>query len=174
MLEGLVGLFLPSPVDKAKAAVKPNPYAPRLSTQFNVAVGQHVRRGITGGLSGLTGSEADYEAEQSRGNAALGGPLHQFIPDAAQPPSRFRPRLPDQVEGHGTGPQTGAYNKGFVTLDRDERTRWGGTVHRFQSVINGVLLNPRDRAPLPRDAQEAYNRNNPNGLRLEDQYGSNS
>lgn len=172
MLAALLGFLLPSPVDQARRATRPNPYAPSLGTQFSVAIGQNVRAGIRGGLSGLTGSEADYPEEQAEGNAAIGS-IDQWVPGRSLPPSTFTPRLPDQVEGHGTGPQTGAYNKGWVIL-RAERVAWGATartIHKAQNVINGTLLGPRDRSPLPRDVQAAYNASNPDRLRLEDQYG---
>lgn len=175
MLGALIGLLLPSPIQAAKAAVEPNPYAPDLPLQFSVAVGQYATRGIRGGLSELpSGSEADYQLEQISGSSAIGVPLRQFIPDAAQPPSRFTPRLPDAPVGRGTGPQTGAYNKGWVThvpgVPVDDR-RWGWLNRGRPNVINGTLLDPLDRAPVPRDLQAAYTRTNPNELRLEDQYG---
>ena len=175
ILGTIAGLILPSPVERAKRAVEPNPYAPSLPAQFSVAVGQLTSRGIRSGLSGLTGSEADYQDEQIALDAAIGGFLPSVRPDVVPiPPSRLTPRLPDGVEGHGTGPQTGAYNKGWVVLPDPDRTRWGGTtrtIHKAQHAINGLLLDPRTRAPLPRDAQRAYETNNPNELRLEDQYG---
>jgi hypothetical protein len=173
-----VGLFLPSPVDVAKRATQPNPYAPSLPTQFSVALGQLSSRGIRGGLSGLTGSEADYDLEQLRGDAAIGAYLPSVRNDDVPiPPSRLTPRLPDGVMGHGTGPQTGAYNKGWVNLRSDPARGWGGlsrTIHANQHAINGTLLDPRTRAPLPRDAQAAFEATNPDELRLEDVYGSNS
>jgi len=178
MFGALIGLLLPSPVERAKRAVSPNPYAPTLPAQFSVAVGQHVRAGISGGLSGLTGSEADYQDEQIALDAAIGGYLPSVRPDVVPiPPSRLTPRLPDQVEGRGTGYNTGAYNKGWVVLRRGDRTAWGATsrtIHKAQNVINGILLDPLSRAPLPRDAAAAYVKNNPTEIRLEDQYGSNS
>lgn len=173
MLGALLGLLLPSPVDAARRAVRPNPYAPSLPSQFSVAIGQVLgRAGIRGGLSGLTGSEADFADELMAGDAAIGS-IDQWVPGHSIPPSSQRPRLPDGPMGRGTGPQTGAYNKGFVVL-KSERARWGAsarTIHSAQNVINGTLLNPRDRSPLPRDVAAGYQENHPDLLRLEDQYG---
>jgi hypothetical protein len=171
VLAVVAGLLLPSPLDEARRVTRPNPYVPTLSTQMNVAVGQNVRAGIRGGLSGRSGSEADYQLEQSTGRAAIGS-LEQWVPGRSLPPSTFTPRLPDEPAGRGTGPQTGAYNKGFVIL-RDERRRWGGsarTIHRAQNVINGTMLGPRDRTPTARALGAAYVAANPDRLRLEDQY----
>lgn len=178
VLAAIAALFLPSPVDVAKRATSANPYAPDLPLQFNVARGQNVRVGLVDPIAGLSGSEADYAVEQMTGRSDIGPELLHLRNDTvSRPYSATHPRIPDDVTGRGTGPQTGAYNKGFVTnvpglrlIDR----RWGllgRTLQLPRNMINGTLLNPTDRAPVPRAMQDAYSRNNPNELRLEDQYG---
>lgn len=163
----LVGLLLPSPVDAAKAAVQPNPYAPSLPTQANFAIGQDVRKGLTGPWSMATGSEADYPEEQGRGDAAIGAPLLQFIPGHALPPSMFLPNLPpDDTSrvGQGTGPKAGPF-KGWVTPDR---LPWGNSKGRVPRIQGATLLDPKERTPLPGSMEATFMTTNAGRSRLED------
>jgi len=173
-LTALVGLLLPSPLEMVRQRSRPNPYATSLPSQAAIA-GQAPPGGLRGGLSGRTGSEADYSTEQSYGDANLGAPVRPIndglVSAVPLPPSRYFPNLPDDlIEGRGTGYFTGAYNKGWVVLRR--ATVWGASSRGdAPHVIGTTLLSPRDRSPLPRDVVAAWNEQHKGATRLEDKFG---
>jgi hypothetical protein len=174
-LTTLVGLLLPSPLEMVRARSRPNPYETSMPGQAAIAAAAAPAGGLRGGLSGRTGSEADYETEQRYGDAAVGAPLRPInaglVSAVPLPPSRYFPHLPDDlIEGRGTGYFTGAYNKGWVRLRR--ATVWGASSRGdAPHVIGTTLLSPRDRAPLPRDVVAAYNQQHQGATRLEDKFG---
>jgi hypothetical protein len=167
----LLGLLTPSPVGAVTAAVGPNPYAPKLPGQQAIAADQVVSGALRGGLSGLTGSEADVQDEQISGQD-LGNPLLRIVDGLTkrvpQWTSWYLPNLPDElVEGRGTGP-TGAYEKGWIVLRREP---WGATTRNRPKMIASTLLSPRDRAPLPADMATTYQDAHKGATRLEDMFG---
>jgi len=172
----VAGLFTPSPsFGEIRRAVHPSPYRQAMPNQVAVAAAQAPTGMLRGGLSGLTGSEADYQDEQRYADAAIGGPLRAVADDLGRRmpmyTSWYQPNLPDDlIEGRGTGPQTGAYNKGWVILRR--LPVWGATTRdSAPHVIGTTLLDPRFRAPLPRDVVVAYNDGHKGATRLEDMFG---
>lgn len=169
-LGAILALFLPSPVDVAKRATSPNPYAPSLPAQANFAVGQNVRAGVRPPWS-PTGSEADYPDEQTTGRADVGVILGQFLPGRQLPPSMFDPNLPPDSSsrvGQGTGPQTGPY-KGWVV---PHRRPWGSSNGRQPIANASTLLSPLDRSPLPREMADGFVAANKGATRLEDVFSS--
>jgi hypothetical protein len=174
VLGTLVGLLLPSPLEMVRQRSRPNPYATSLPSQAAIAAAPPAT-GLRGGLSGRTGSEADYAEEQAYADSNIGAPLRAVADDLGRrvpmPTSWYFPNLPDDlIEGRGTGYFTGAYNKGWVVLRRVPV--WGATTRDSSPhIIGTTLLSPRDRAPLPRDVVAAYNEQHKGATRLEDKFG---
>lgn len=166
-------LLLPSPIDFVKRAVRPNGYARPLGTQTAIGSDQMARNALRGGMSGMSGSEGDYQLEQATANARLGAPLEQFIPSARRPTHAYTPNLPAQGVGQGTGPYVGPF-KGWVTLAR-KKPGWRPTSLRGQHVLPaaGVVgaLAPTDRQPLPRDVVAGHDKAQSGKLRLMDYFG---
>lgn len=174
----LVGFLTPSvSLSDVRGFVKPNPYAKAMPSQVQAAAATFPRGTLRGGLSGLTGSEADYPDEQKAGNASIGAPLDKLNDGLARrapmPASWYHPHFPaGLVEGRGTGPQTGAYNKGWVRLRIGGGAGWGATTRdTAPSVKAGTLLWPTDRAPLPGDVAQAYQDAHKGRTRLSDMFG---
>lgn len=162
-------LLVPSPVDLAKRAVRPNGYARPLGAQAAIGSDQLARNALRGGLSGMSGSEGDYQLEQATANAGLGGPLRQFIPSARRPTHAYVPNLPARGVGQGTGPFVGPF-KGWVDLRR--KPGWRPTALRGQHVLPATLLSPTERSPLPADVVAAHDKAKAGHLRLMDYFGS--
>lgn len=174
----LVGFLTPSvSLGDVTRAVHPNRYAASMPGQVAMAGAQAPGGKLRGGLSGLTGSEADYEDEQITGDATRGAPLDALMAGLVRrvpmPVSWYTPNLPPAlVEGRGTGPQTGAYNKGWVRLLINRGDRWGATTRSASpNVQTATLLEPGERAPLPRDMADAYAAANKGATRLSDMFG---
>jgi len=172
----LVGLLTPSPLGPILSRVRPNGLAPgtALGMQRAVAADVATAGALRGGLSGRSGSEADYPEEQASGDAALGAPLLHVTDGLAsrvpRPTSWYTPNLPaGLIEGRGTGYVTDAYNKGWVIL---RRLPWGGSTRDHAPiVVDSTLLSPRDRAPLPADMATTYAATHKGATRLEDMFG---
>lgn len=162
-------LLVPSPVDLAKRATRPNNYARPMGSQAAIGSDQMARNALRGGLSGQSGSEGDYQLEQHSGNPSLGAPLNQFVPSARRPPSAYTPNLPARGVGQGTGPYVGPF-KGWVDL-RGKKPGWRNTTLRGQHVLPATLLVPTDRSPLPRDVVKGHDAAKEGHLRLQDYFG---
>lgn len=174
----LVGFLTPSvSLGDVKAATHPNRYAASMPSQSAAAIAQAPRGMLQGGLSGLTGSEADYEEEQIAGRSNIGGALDALNDGLARrvpmPTSWYLPNLPAElVEGRGTGYLTGAYNKGWVRILVDQGKRWGASSRSASpNVQTATLLEPDEKTPLPRDVVAAYATNNKGATRLSDMFG---
>lgn len=167
VLTGIAGLILPSPLEAIRAPVRPNRYASSLPSQSSIAGDQAMTSSIRGGLSGRSGSEADFAQEQASGSSALGAPLDQFLPSARRPYSATHPHLPPPGQvGDGTGPFVGPF-KGWVLAIRGPR----GQVLNVPHVIPTTLLDPKSRTPKARDVVGAYDATHKGSTRLVDMFG---
>lgn len=173
----LLALFLPSPVDVVKRSVRPNAYSSSMPSQAAAAQDQTLRGALRGGFSGLTGSEQDYADEQASGDSSRGAPLATtndgLTKRVPQFTSWYAANLPaGLIEGRGTGPQTGAYNKGWINLLPGDGRSWGATTRdSAPHVIPTTLLYATDRAPLPRAVADAYAAQHRGRTRLTDHFG---
>lgn len=148
-LGALLGLLLPSPLSTFLAATRPGRYAPaNLDAQTAIAQAQ-TARGLRVGLSGLSGSEADYAAGQATPDV-----LVQDLTTARRPVAMFTPNLAPR------------YDTRPVRLDR---APWGGDQRaRSPRVLAGRLNPPTDRTPAARDVAAAYAETHPTDRRLAD------
>jgi len=115
-LSFLAGLLIPSPTAALRRPLAPNTYAPRLPDQLAVSQSQGV---LKGGLSGMSGAEADPYADVF-GPAAIrssGAPIVQDVTSKALPPCWFTagdpgadPDEPTVLADFDRSPQTGGYH----------------------------------------------------------------
>ncbi len=157
-LAAILGLFLPSPLAPVVARTRPNPYAPDVGrSQVEVALRQAASpgavAGIRGGLSGMSGSEADYAEGQVPADE-----LVQDISAHALPPAMFHANV-------GEPPSIYAFDRGPAGL---ARTRWGVEQRGRPFVIASTLLPPGQRTPTPREMAGGYAASRPGRLRLDD------
>lgn len=135
-IAAVLGFLFPSPLGSLRSRIEANPTAPDLPTQSALAALQNVRPGIRGGLSGLSGSEADYADGQATPDV-----LAQNVSAHALPPSMF-------VALANRQPSMAAYDQRPVVLGRG-RT-WGATTRgAAQLVVSSTLLPPTARTPSP-------------------------
>lgn len=135
-LAAILGIIGIGPLQSVLERARPNQYAPRLPDQSVLSTWQGGGR-LRGGLTGRTGSEADWaddqEAPGPASQADWGGTLGPGWFAANDPPRYF------------TGP---------VALIREP---WGGDQRpRSPLVLPSTLNPPRAATPLPRDVQAAY------------------
>ncbi len=136
LLAALLGIVGLSPVQPIADRLRPNPAAPRLPDQASLSTWQAGGR-LRGGLSGRSGSEADWADDQETAapfdQAAWGGTLGPSWFDANDPP---------------------AYYSGPVWLVREP---WGVDQRARQPLALPPTLNPPTATtPLPRDVQAGY------------------
>jgi hypothetical protein len=130
---GFVGL---APLGPILDKVRPNPYAPRLPDQVDLSTWQAGGR-LRGGLSGRTGSEADWADDQE-----APGPANQADWGGTLGPSWFSANDPPR------------YYTGPVRLLREP---WGGDQRARAPLVRASTLGPPTaKTPLPRDVQSAY------------------
>lgn len=158
MLAGILGNLAFLFGGRARQELAANPVAPTLPAQLHVARGQ-VARGIRGGLSGLSGSEADYADGQRTPDV-----LEQDLTAHALPPSMFGPS-PTLT----SPPSRAAYYTGPVDL---RRPRWGGATRGVPRLVSSTLLPPTARVPRAEVMQAARNQARPDLLRLSDVFES--
>lgn len=159
VLAGLAALFMPSPVAAITERTRPNPYAPRVGrSQIEVALRQTFApgavAGIRGGLSGQSGSEAEYAAGQATPDL-----LVQDITAHALPPAMFRANV-------GREPSIYAFNRHPVILGR--AAPWGVQQRGRPFVVATSLLPPGQRTPTAREMTKSYQARRPGRLRLDD------
>lgn len=136
LLAALLGIVGLSPVQPIADRLRPNPAAPRLPDQASLSTWQAGGR-LRGGLSGRSGSEADWADDQE-----APGPANQADWGGTLGPSWFAANAPP------------AYYTGPVLLVRPP---WGGDQRAAAPLILPSRLNPPGAStPLPRDVQAAY------------------
>lgn len=174
----LAGVLTPGlSLGDIRKAVHPNAYRTAMPSQVAIAGAATPRGALRGGIFGGSGSEADYPQEQASGNATIGAPIDHITAGltrrAPMPSSWYVPHLPGGlIEGRGTGPQTGAYNKGWVRLRIGGGRGWGATTRdTAPSIKKATLLVPTDRTPLPRDVAAGFDSSNKGHTRLMDKFG---
>ena len=157
ILATLAGLFMPSPVSAIAERTRPNPYAPDVGrSHLQAALRQTLTpgsvAGIRGGLSGQSGSEAEYAAGQATPDV-----LVQDITARALPPAMFHANV-------GREPSIYAFDRGPIGLG----VSWGGQQRGRPFVVASTLLPPGQRTPTAREMAARYAAVRPNRLRLDD------
>jgi hypothetical protein len=158
-------------LEAVKVATRANPYAVVPSgTQLGIAQAQGARRGLRGGLSGLAGSEAEWDSDQGASTIGrLPGPLLQDVgagmplpPSRVWPWTHYHPRDANTTRGY-TGP----------VLTPGELIKWGNGI-RFGAprILAGTLLPPGARTPTPREMTAAYAVQHPQDQRVDDPYNA--
>ncbi len=155
-LGSIVAALLPSPLGALRTRLEPNPAAPSLPIQSAIAAGQNVRRGIRGGLSGMSGSEADYADGQRTPDVLI-----QDLSAYAIEPSRLR------SPNANLPPSMYAYNPEPVII---RRPRWGGSTRNRPKVVSATLLPPTSRTPGFYEMARSRQATQPNEGRLTDPF----
>jgi hypothetical protein len=158
IVETLIGWLMPNPIQPIKERVKPNRYAPYVSgSVLTAALAQAFRPdaavGIRGGLTGRSGSEADFATGQP-----TSGRLVQDVTARALEPAWFGSNL-------GRPPTNAAYRQEPVVPDGPP---WGGQQRGQPTVRRAVTLEPTGRTPLPRQLAAGFLIANQGATRLED------
>lgn len=156
MLGGILGNLAFLFGGQARQRVTPNPVAPTLPAQLTFATAQTVSGGLRGGLSGWSGSEADYAAGQRTPD-----PLVQDLTAHALPPSMFA------AQGVLLPPNAAAFYDGPVDL---RRPRWGGSTRGRPRLVSSTLLPPTARTPSAQAMAASYAAANPGKGRLSDAF----
>ncbi len=130
--------------ERIRAAVRPNPYAPRIPDQAAIAAGQ-ATGALRGGTAGLAGSEADYYVDP-QGVSTVGYlRIVQDLPSARRPASTFRAGDPGADPDDPT--VLADFRSGPVRLPVEP---WGVSQRGLPHVISARLNEPTAKTPLPR------------------------
>lgn len=135
-------------IGRLRERVRPNPYAPTLPDQGQVAV--HQAGQLRPGTSGLAGSEMDwYTDQQGRSTVGTMG-IAQDLPAYAIPPSRLIPGDP------GADPADPTVLADFRSAPvRTDLPAWGRNTGTVPHAITARINPPTAKTPLPREVDAA-------------------